>query len=91
MYGLSVGIAEHQQLHLTLYPNPATTAVTLQLENIPTNATVIMRDALGREVLQQRITRHYTILGTAGLGAGVYVVEVWESGQRVGVERVVVE
>ncbi|MBK7239438.1 MAG: T9SS type A sorting domain-containing protein [Flavobacteriales bacterium] len=91
LYGPDVGIPEHQQLNLNLYPNPATTAVTLQLEKVPTNATVLMRDALGRKVLQQRVTGHYTTLGVAGLSAGVYVVEVWEYDQRVGSERVVVE
>ena len=91
LYGLSVGVAEHQKLNLNLYPNPATTAVTLHLEKVPTNANVVMRDALGREVFQQRITDHYTSLSVNDFSPGLYLFEIWSNGNRVGSERLVVE
>lgn len=72
-----------------LYPNPATGSATLQLEQVPPDAQVLLRDALGREVQTQRVSGHYTTLTLER--SGVYVVELWSGGQRVRAQRLVVE
>ncbi|MEO8588176.1 MAG: T9SS type A sorting domain-containing protein [Flavobacteriales bacterium] len=73
----------------SLYPNPSSGAVTLQLATVPRNATLIVRDALGREVQRHRVTDHYTTLTMAH--SGVYSVEVWDAHGRMATERVVVQ
>lgn len=91
LYGLDVGVREHEQIRFTLYPNPASASVTLELGQLPAASVLLLRDALGREVLRERVTTHQHTLGLHGLGSGVYLMELWSKGQRVGFERVVVE
>ena len=73
----------------SLYPNPSSGNVTLELEQVPGNALLVVRDALGREVLRQRVTDHYTMLTLSS--SGMYVMELWDGTSRVAVRRIVVE
>ena len=74
---------------ISLYPNPSSGNVTLELERVPGNALLVVRDALGREVLRQRVTDHYTMLTLSS--SGMYVMELWDGTSRVAVRRIVVE
>jgi hypothetical protein len=58
---------------------------------LPAQGELLLRDALGREMLRERIAGHYPTLSVQQLPAGLYLLEVWSKGQRVGSERVVVE
>jgi uncharacterized delta-60 repeat protein len=91
LYGLNVGMAERERILFTLYPNPASTQLTVQFEQMPQQAEWVLRDALGRVVLRERVATYQHTLGLHGLGSGVYLLELWSKGQRVGCERVVVE
>lgn len=72
-----------------LYPNPSSGSATLQVDQLPPDAQLVLRDALGREVLRRRVSDHYT---TLMLGqSGVYVVELWSQGRRLSTQRLVVE
>ena len=73
----------------SLYPNPSSGNVTLELEQVPGNALLVVRDALGRVVQRQRVTDHYTTLSLAQ--AGVHVVELHVATERVASVRVLVE
>jgi len=73
----------------SLYPNPSGGSATLQLEQVPQDAQLVLRDALGREVLRQRVSNHFTTLSVQR--SGVYVVELWGNGERVSTQRWVVE
>jgi len=73
----------------SLFPNPSSGSVTLQLEQVPHSAQLIVRDALGREVLRQRVSDHYTELALEC--SGVYLLELWDGSGRVATQRVVVE
>lgn len=72
-----------------VYPNPANGSATLQLEQVPRDATLVLRDALGRVLLRQRVGGHYTTLSIEH--SGVYLVELWSFGERVATQRWVVE
>ena len=71
---------------MRVYPNPASTTATFELETVPPNAQVVLRDVLGREVQRQRVQDHYTTLNLAQ--AGVYMVELWSGGERLSAQRV---
>jgi hypothetical protein len=73
----------------SLYPNPSGGSATLQLEQVPQDAQLVLRDALGREVLRRRVSDHYTTLTLER--SGVYVVELWSNGQRMRAQRLAVE
>jgi len=89
LYGPTVGMEEREALPFRLYPNPATTHATVELEQLPKNGVLVLRDALGREVLQQRVAGHYNTMGLQGLGGGVYLLELWSDGQRAATRRLV--
>lgn len=91
LYGPTVGIAEQEALAFSLYLNPASTLVTIQLEQLPRNGQLLLRDAMGREVLRQRMAGYQNKVELQGLGAGVYLLEFWEDGIRKAAQRLVVE
>jgi uncharacterized delta-60 repeat protein len=90
LYGLNVGIAEQERINFKLYPNPASTQVTVALEQLLAHGELLLRDALGREVHRERIAGHYHTVEVQGLPAGLYLLELWAQGKRQGSERVVV-
>jgi len=73
----------------SLYPNPSSGNVTLRLEHVPRDAQLVLRDALSRVVLRQRLSDHYTTLALAQ--SGVYLLELWDGDRRIATQRVVVE
>jgi hypothetical protein len=74
-----------------VYPNPATTYATVALETMPRNGQLVLRDALGREVLRQRVAGYHNTVPLQGLDGGVYLLEVWDAAQRVAEQRLVVQ
>ncbi len=94
LYGpdFSTGLREPATATIAgLYPNPTSSTATLQLETLPRSATLVVRDAMGRELQRRRISDHYTTLDLHATGSGVYTVEVWDTNGRVATERLVVE
>jgi hypothetical protein len=90
LYGLDVGVREQERLRFTLAPNPASGTAMLQLQEVPAQARLLLRDALGRTVLEVPVQSTATALPLAGLAAGVHVVELWSGARRLGQERLVV-
>ncbi|MBK8499109.1 MAG: T9SS type A sorting domain-containing protein [Flavobacteriales bacterium] len=91
LYGSDYGMGmpdTHSQA-FSLYPNPTSSNITLQLQHVPRNASVVVRDALGREVLHRRIRDYYTSLALEH--TGVYMLELHDASGRIASERVVVE
>ena len=91
LHGFNVGVAERERIPFTLYPNPVSTQLTVHLEKLPQQGELVLRDALGRVALRERVTSHQHTLGLHGLGSAVYMLELWSKGQRLASERVVVE
>jgi len=91
LYGPTVGIAEHEALSFSLYPNPASTHATVEVEVMPRNGQLVLRDAIGREVLRQRLSSYQNNVELKGLAAGVYLLELWEDGMRRAMKRLVVQ
>lgn len=90
LYGLDVGVREQERLRFTLAPNPASGTAALQLQDVPAQGRVLLRDALGRTVLHVPVQQTTTALPLEGLAAGVHVVELWSGARRLGYERLVV-
>ncbi|NVN93664.1 MAG: T9SS type A sorting domain-containing protein [Bacteroidetes bacterium] len=78
--GLPTGINElhNEKLALNIYPNPATSKLTinLQQQTILQNTTVSIYDVQGKLLLQQSITQPQTELNIASFAKGIYVVKV---------------
>jgi len=88
---ITTGLAQQPALQWSVYPNPTSGVVALALDALPSNATVVVRDAVGREVLRRRITDHYATLDLQPLGNGIYSMELYSDRERVGTQRVVVQ
>jgi len=86
---VSTGVEVGEHALFSLYPNPASGSATLQLEHVPRNAQLMVRDALGREVQRQRVRSTTTTLSMER--SGVYVVELWGNGERIATQRLVVQ
>lgn len=87
--GMSLG--EQDVATLNVYPNPACTTATLELQATPADAQVVMRDALGREVLRQRVQARATTLLLQSLADGIYTLELHSAGQRLAVQQLVIQ
>jgi hypothetical protein len=74
------GITEVADLISGIYPNPATTHLTIDLANAG-NADVIVYNMLGESVLQETLTNTSNRINIATLSPGMYVVKVKQNGQ----------
>jgi Secretion system C-terminal sorting domain len=70
----TLSLEEKNVEHVQLFPNPGTDHFTVQLPPIPN--TIIVSDALGRNVLMQRSNGGSTLINTSGLRSGTYVVRI---------------
>jgi len=91
LYGLDVGVRERSVAQMAVYPNPTYTQLTVDLELAVAHGLLILKDAMGREVLRQSATGHYTLLDVSRLAAGVYTLELRGNDRRLAIERVVVQ
>jgi hypothetical protein len=91
LLGGGVGITEEEYPTIQIYPNPSANYVTVEVEQFPRNGQFVLRDAMGREVLRQRVAGYHNNVELQGLGAGVYLLELWEDGSRKAAQRLVVE
>ncbi|GAB4252746.1 MAG: hypothetical protein Kow0027_17640 [Saprospiraceae bacterium] len=92
------GIAFGQQaedMKMSLYPNPATTEVTVLLEGLgEQTGTLVISDLLGRTILQQRLEPGQMLvnldLAKHDLGTGIYQVLLRTDTEQL-VQRLVIE
>lgn len=92
LYGPDFGMGVEEGSHdraMQLYPNPSSGRITISMEQLPRDAAVVVRDAMGREVLRRRMSDHYTTLVLER--SGVYMLEIHDARGRIASERVVVE
>lgn len=81
-----------KELHVKLYPNPATTELWLQLPvNLPLpQAQIELYGHTGRLLYNSQPTGHFHEIDVAHLPAGLYLVRMWD-GEKWRTEKVVVE
>lgn len=91
---LTVGVAQPAPAvpaHLHLFPNPASSQVTVSVEHDDLNGHLVLRDALGQLVLHARTEGRMQQVDLQGLPAGVYSVELQRDGVRQRSSRLVVQ
>ncbi|MBK9456407.1 MAG: T9SS type A sorting domain-containing protein [Bacteroidetes bacterium] len=60
---------------VNIYPNPATTNITIEIDNNETNS-VILFDALGQVIDIISTNKNNTIFDVENLPAGIYIVKI---------------
>jgi formylmethanofuran dehydrogenase subunit C len=75
---LGTTINENPNNAIAIYPNPFSSFLTIEINDISriNNATVVLYDTLGREILKSQITKQATTLETSQLVKGLYFYKV---------------
>ncbi len=86
-----VGLGNHdfQPFAVSLYPNPATTDITVTLQDKDTEALLHVYDLQGRMVLQQNLSAGSNKVALHKLSAAVYLMEIKAVDGRKAVRRLV--
>jgi PKD repeat protein len=85
----AVGISEAQQAGISVYPNPATNAVTVELANEMRNVKAEIRSITGQVISQSSITNQKSTLDISNLSSGIYFLRLFSENLDV-TEKIVV-
>lgn len=72
----TVGIDDIAPFEFSIFPNPASSSVTIVMPDQQDRAELVLRDALGQEVLRSMLTASRLEVSLNGLTPGVYAVQV---------------
>jgi hypothetical protein len=75
----------------TIYPNPASYSLTVELGHALKTAKLVVRDARGCMVMEQPVSGSPTCIGLQELSEGLYSLELLDSGRRSSMQRLVVQ
>jgi hypothetical protein len=85
-----VGIPSYTNTQLvSLTPNPFTSSVRIELDNIPAEAVAEVYNLLGERVLSLKISSDVTELDTSTLQSGVYFISIRTRQERIGLKKMV--
>jgi hypothetical protein len=91
-YSNVVTVKFNEKLGFSVYPNPASTSLTLEYAPIFKNGTINIIDAAGKRVLSKKVIElNKTILNVSTLQSGVYVVEITNEKGEMMQQKIVIE
>ena len=88
-FGGVLGVNKAQLLNFSMYPNPSSGHVNLQLPSSNNRAHVKVYDYLGKTLIQKSINSQNTSLDISNLSAGIYFVRI-QSDSKVGTKKLIV-
>lgn len=77
--------------NLSVYPNPNTGTFDIQLDNDIENTKVILFDALGQNVHEEKLIKGVNTFNCSSLGKGIYFLNLFQNENRVSIKKVVIE
>jgi hypothetical protein len=86
----ALNVASVDPLSLTMYPNPASDKVMINLKKFEDNLVVTIYDAQGKMMDQMNLTRPHEILDLDRWESGNYFLELSKEGQLIGRHQFVV-
>jgi len=86
----SLGISEAKRLDFSLYPNPSSSEVNIQLATGSENATVEFYNYIGKKVLSKEITTLDSRVNVQNLSSGVYILKV-KTADKIGTQKFIKE
>jgi len=89
----SVSVSEYMtQQFLSLYPNPSSTQITIELPTTLNKNTVLTICNLnGQELITRQVTEQLTVIDVSGLPKGVYFLKMMDNEGMMKAGRVLVE
>ncbi|MFZ1693925.1 MAG: T9SS type A sorting domain-containing protein [Flavobacteriales bacterium] len=91
LYGLNVGVREQEQPGMRVYPNPASANVIVELERVSVRSELVLRDALGRTVLRQRVSGTNASFSIQHLSDGIYGMQLLVGNAPVASQKLVIQ
>ncbi len=85
----AVGISEAAEAGISIYPNPATNVITVDLANEIRNAKAEIRNITGQLISQSSINNQKSTLDISGLSSGIYFLRLFSENIDV-TEKIVV-
>ncbi|MES2620548.1 MAG: T9SS type A sorting domain-containing protein [Bacteroidota bacterium] len=77
---------------IRISPNPATTSITLQLQQTPSSSTTFqLFDIIGRMILQKPLTETTNRVELSGVSEGMYLYNVVSDKERLGAGKLLVD
>jgi hypothetical protein len=75
--GLDESAVSSRQSAVNIYPNPASTTITIEMPTTPDkNTTLAIFNISGQRLIKRRIMEQQTVVDVSGLSQGVYFVSV---------------
>ena len=68
-------------ISFSIYPNPAKTEVTIDMQNTLDNATISITDMIGETLLRRELTASSITLDLSPYASGVYFIEIAQGGK----------
>jgi hypothetical protein len=75
-YGASAGIYELQSSQISIYPNPATDKITVEISGALKETNLAIVDMEGQQLITRQLTEPKTQIDISNLPSGVYFVRV---------------
>jgi hypothetical protein len=90
--GCTVGVSELSSDNIKIAPNPATSHLTLQLQQTPSVSTIFqLFDLTGRLLLQKPLTEKETRVDVSDVSKGMYLYQLTSAQQQISSGKLVVE
>jgi hypothetical protein len=81
---------QSQSISVNVFPNPATTNVTFQMDKLKGNKTIVIYDQLGKEIWRKETTENQIEFSTENFATGLYFYRI-ESERKFAQGKFVVE
>jgi len=92
IYNSATAIKVTEQNFFHLFPNPASTYLTIQSENnIPSPTTLQLFDLTGRMVLQKQLTGNTTVVSLNDVSKGIYLYNIVSDKERLTTGKIIKE
>ncbi len=82
-------VIEPNRTQFSIYPNPSTGIVTIQLNELNANAFASITNIQGQEILRKKLTQNANQLDLSSFGKGIYFVKVVIN-QRIEIKKIVI-
>ncbi len=76
-----LGINEYETNQIYVYPNPATNAIQIQIDNYKTPKNLVLTDVQGQVLFNKAATGTVTTIDVSGVASGIYLLKVSDGSQ----------
>ena len=79
---LFVGAEELKNEGISVYPNPATETLNIDLNSLNGNEHILLQNLAGQTLMNVRVLSQHTELNVSELPTGIYILEIEKGTER---------